>query len=118
MHHAVLAAVEQRQALRPRRGDVGQGERVQERSVGRSATVSDEVTLEEAGLDVSPLGERAHRDLVLEQSPWFGRAQAVRLPQWAQQPVNRGWTELQQLCTDLIGDDQVAVAFEGGDKLR
>ena len=38
----------------------------------------------------------------------------MRLTQWAQQPFDRGWTELQQLCTDLIGDDQVAMALEVG----
>ena len=118
VHYAVLAAVEQRQALRPRRGDIGQRERVEERSVGRPTAVSNQVALEKSWFDVSPLGECAHRDLVLEQSPWFGRAQSVRLTQWAQQPVDRGWTELQQLCTDLIGDNQVAVAHEGGDELR
>jgi len=79
VYDSVLAAVQQRQALRPRRGDVGQGERAQEGPVGRSATVGDEVTLKEAWLDVSPLGERAYRDLVLQQPPWLGRAQPVRL---------------------------------------
>jgi hypothetical protein len=86
--------------------------------IDRPTTVSNHVALEKSRFDVSPLGERAYRNLVLEQSPWFVRAQYVRLTQRAQQPVHRGWTELQLLCTDLIRDDQVAVALEGGDELR
>ena len=98
VHHAVLTTVQQRQALRPRRRDVGQSEGVQERSVGRSTAMSNQVTLEEPWLDVSPLGERAYRDLMLQQSAWFGRAQSVRLTQRTQQPIHRRRTECQQLC--------------------
>jgi hypothetical protein len=48
--------------------------------------------------------KRAHRDLLLEQSPRLGRAQPARLTQRGQQPVHRRWTEGQQLCADLIGE--------------
>src|SRR6202521_2359968 len=83
-----------------------------------AAAVGDQVTLEEPRLDIGPLGERAYWDLVLQQPPWLCRAQPVRLTQWAQQPVHRRWAERQQLFTDLIGDDQVAMALKGGDELR
>jgi hypothetical protein len=118
VHHAVLGTVEQRQALGPRRGDIGQGERIQEGPVGSPAAVGDQVTFEKAWLDIRPLGKRAYGNLLLEQPAWFGRAQPVRLTQWAQQPIHRGCAEGQQLFTDLIGDDQVAVALQGGDELR
>jgi hypothetical protein len=59
--------------------------------------------LEEPRLDAAPLGKkRAHRDLLLEQSPRLGRAQPARLTQRGQQPVHRRWTEGQHVCADLI----------------
>jgi hypothetical protein len=84
VHHAVLGAVQQRQALRPRRGDIGQRERVQEGPVGRSPTVGDQVTLEKSRLNVGPLSKGAYGDLFFEQPSWLCRAEPVRLTQWAQ----------------------------------
>src|SRR5712692_6501525 len=117
LHHAVLAAVQQCKAFRPGRGDVGQGERVQKRSVGCPTTVSDQVTLEKPRFDVGPLGKRAHWNLMLQQPPWLGRAQPVRLTQWPQQAVHGRWAECEQLCSNVIRDYEVAVALEGGDEL-
>ncbi len=79
--------------------------------------MSNQVTLEKARLDLGPLRERAHRDLVLQHPTGFGRAQPVRLTQWAQQAVYRRSTECQQLGSDGIADYEVAVALEGRDEL-
>ena len=50
--------------------------RVQECSFQAATTVGDQVAFEKAWLDVVPLGERAYRDLLLEQPPWLGGASA------------------------------------------
>src|SRR3954447_15049908 len=57
-----LLADQQRRALGPARGDIGQDERLHEAAARRRAAVGDQVRLDVAGRRVLPIGEGAHRD--------------------------------------------------------
>ncbi len=117
MDDAMLGAMQQRQALGPGRGHVGQGERAQEGTLRTATAVGDQVSLDEAWLDVGPLGEGTDRDLLFEQPSRLGGRQPMRLTQRPQQPIGRGWAERQQLLTGLVGEAQVTVVLERRDQL-
>jgi len=104
MHDAMLSPVQERQALCPGCGDVGQRERVQERAFKTATAMGDKVGLQKSRFDVGPLGERAHWDLVLQQSPRPGGRETMRMAHRPQHAVDRGWTQRQQLVSDFVGE--------------
>ena len=117
MHDPVLGAIQQGQTLCPGRGHVGQGERVQERAVGAAAAVGVQVSLQNARFGIGPLGERAHRNLLLEQPPRLRRAHSGWLTQWRQQAIRGGRAEREQLLAHAVGQLQMAMPLERGDQL-
>ena len=90
VHDTVLGAMQERQALRPGRRDVSQGERVQECAFETAPTVGDQVGFQKAWLDVVALGERAYRDLLLEQPPRLRGREPMWVAEWPKQPIRRG----------------------------
>ncbi len=97
--------VQKRQAFRPGRGDVGQREGVQECAFQAAATVGDQVAFEKAWLDVVPFGERADRDLLLEQAPRLRGREPMRLAEGPKQTIRRGRAECQ------LSDGKTSAAF-------
>jgi len=67
--HAVVAVAQERQALSPPRGDIGEHKGREVGALRPRAAVRHQVGLHEAGTDIVPLGEGADGDLVLEQVP-------------------------------------------------
>jgi hypothetical protein len=72
----MLAPMQERQALRPAGGDVGEHQRIQECPLGALPAVGDEIGLDEARLRLIPAREGADRDLALEERPRFRGGQA------------------------------------------
>jgi len=111
----VLAAMQQRQALGPAGGDIGEHERLQEGTLCPRAAVRDEISLEETGTDVIPTGEGAHRHLLFdEQSAARGRHAMGRVPFaiGAQDAIGGRRTEREELRTHRISQREMAMAFE------
>ena len=69
LQDGLLAAVQQRETLRPASGDVGQHEAVKVAAFRAGATVRNEVGLQEARPGVVPVGERADGHVPFEQGP-------------------------------------------------
>lgn len=78
LNDPVLALVEQRQALRPAGGHIGEHQGIEEGALGVSAAVGHQIDLKEAGLGVIPVGEGTHRDLMLQERAGFGGADTAQ----------------------------------------
>lgn len=122
MHNAMLRAVQKRQALRPRRGHVRQGERVQKGAVGAAATVCDQVSFQKPGLPSLHSVKVRTGICSVRESARLGGGDTIWLPQWPPQwppqPIRCHRTELQQLLVGLVREAQVPVPFERRDQLR
>src|SRR3954447_20035626 len=102
-----LLADQQRRALGPARGDIGQDERLHEAAARRRAAVGDQVRLDVAGRRVLPIGEGAHRDAAPERRRAghpASRSAARLVTEAAQCPVDRCRAHRQQGGTDLGRD--------------
>lgn len=75
-----FAATKQREALRPTRGHVPEGERVEEAPLRVPPAVGHQVGLQKTGTDVVPVREGPHTNLLSQQAPRPGEAHRPGIP--------------------------------------
>ena len=120
LKHGFLTAMQQRQALGPARGDIGQDQAVEIAAFRTGAAVRDEVGLQTARLGVVPVGEGAHRHVVFEQRAGLGGRDAARLvlpTPCPQQPIRCRRADTEQLRPHLAAHVEMAMPFQRGDQL-
>lgn len=112
----VVAAVEQRQTLRPAVGEIGKHQTLQNGVLGAPAAVRHQIHLQAAGLRIVPILKRTHRNLPLHQRAWLCRANAMDaalLAVGTQQAIRRGIADVQELRPLLGGQEEMAVPLQG-----
>ena len=78
-----------------------------------------QIRLQKTWFEVVPVGEGAHRNLMLEQSPGAGRPNtpAACTTRFFKQSVNSRRAHLQKLLSNFIGQEKVSTPFQRGNAL-
>lgn len=114
-HHCILALMQQREALGPARGDVGQHQRREVTPLGVGATVGDQVRFQEARLNLIPLAEGANGDLAFEQRASLCRRKTTQaaLAIGMQHAISRRGAHREQLVAVCLGQVQMSMPLQG-----
>ena len=118
--HALLALAPDGFELDPARDDVDGAEGAEVKPQRAAAAVGDQVNLQEAGLDIVPVGEGPDRDLVLEPGARprrGGSPRGVAAPRRREQPPQRRGTGLAQELVDGRGRQEFAEHGEAIEQL-
>jgi len=108
----------ERQAFRPPGRNIGERQRVQVAALDVSTTVGHQVRFQKAGSDLFSLGERADRDLLLQQRfrSGSGETTLTTFALGVQQAIRCCRTHGEQLAAALPGQVEMLMPLERFDK--